>query len=1003
MSRYCMKCMLPLENGTKCPHCGYAGEQKIVPHRLKPGTVLSERYLIGNAIGQGGFGITYIGRDQKLQMRVAVKEYYPNGYTNRNSEVSARLTIVDKAQRDFIEAGKQKFLKEARSLAEFHDNPGVVDVRDYFEENDTAYIVMEYLDGEDLRTHLKKSLFSADEIFRRMDPVMESLERIHEAGIIHRDISPDNIMMLKNGSLKLMDFGAARQADDSGQQSRSVVLKAGYAPEEQYRPRGIQGPWTDIYALCGTIYKCITGITPPDALDRYHHDEIRWPSEMGFTITPTQEAVLKKGMAINREDRFPNVRELRKALERDKKRSGNLEVSDSEEDECTVAWKHGSKDTGSQEKESSVNFESGSAAGLSNKKKVFLALLSLAAVVVLIMAFAAWNRKSATTGQLEETSGESGNIDAKDAGSVEESVGTVNRLHISLTPDSAMSLKEYNAALEIIRGRLDILAGEGNYEMISGIDRIDLQIPEAAFLGVDREKVLRCYISRAMRLYAFNAEDNREKILLERSDLDEVSLLTGSVEGVDASEYGMESETYPYLKIVLTDTCAQTYQEEIESWGDQLRFGQDMATTSGWYYHDTFPEGDGKTFYIINSDAQGAFDELLVYNLTHDSLTSNFSYSIDVNDLVDWEDPEDASICGKNQQNFAQISGKTITITYSMGSGELSQGNRLDLEAALKSRLDTLGQPYAVGVLEDDTESMLAVTTEVGHMGNLIMEMIGAKTSQVYVVSGFEHLAVWQGSESDTFVWESGEDNLRTGRLKLSTTSRNELAEILENPEDPVFLTLDDMPYLKGHAELTEDGGAVVFDQVLDEDWTALTGDYEWFLNLWQEVISGTPMPFSCTVRNWQMNPDEAGEYATAADFRFSYREAVTEISGRIHEVFQTANVWENGGKIYVLLDLPVDDELPEQALSLVKEIYENSGFADSVFSELMCYLVTENEDVRERARIYFDKAYYAGKLQSGCTIANGRLEEYKEEFRKRMEEDSFLAEIEKGIWLFAW
>lgn len=312
---YCLKCMQPNGGVQVCPHCGYESQKKEhLPHVLRPGTVLNDRYLLGLPLGQGGFGITYIGRDLKLDMRVAVKEYYPSGYANRNVEVSDRITITDERLRMAADEGKNRFLKEARAMARFHGTPGIVDVRDYFEANSTAYIIMEYLEGEDLAHRIRKQLFSADEIFHLMSPILDTLEKIHRQDVVHRDISPDNIMMLPDGSLKLMDFGAARIMNYSDQRSMSVMLKAGYAPVEQYRSRGQQGPWTDIYALCATIYKCITGKTPEDALERAFEDELKWPSELGFSISVRQEAALKKGMAVHQQDRFQSISELKAAL-----------------------------------------------------------------------------------------------------------------------------------------------------------------------------------------------------------------------------------------------------------------------------------------------------------------------------------------------------------------------------------------------------------------------------------------------------------------------------------------------------------------------------------------------------------------------------------------------------------------------------------------------------------------------------------------------------------------
>ena len=306
-----------------CPYCGHVAEETVLdPHVLRPGTILNGRYLLGLPLGQGGFGITYIGRDLKLNMRVAVKEYYPSGWANRNADVSSRISIT--SDQPLVVEGMNRFLKEAQVLAHFHDTPGVVEVRDYFEANNTAYIVMEYLEGEDLAHKLKKRKFSSDEIFTLMKPIFTTLEKIHQQGIIHRDISPDNIMMLPDGSLKLMDFGAARLMNYGDQRSLSVVLKAGYAPKEQYSSKGSQGPWTDVYALCATIYKCITGITPDDALDRADEDDLKWPSELGFPISVQQEAVLKKGMEIRQRDRFQSIGELKDALR--KATSGGIEL-----------------------------------------------------------------------------------------------------------------------------------------------------------------------------------------------------------------------------------------------------------------------------------------------------------------------------------------------------------------------------------------------------------------------------------------------------------------------------------------------------------------------------------------------------------------------------------------------------------------------------------------------------------------------------------------------------
>ncbi len=307
--------MTPLVGNYPCGICGYNGIDDRPSYALKTGTILNGRYYVGNMIGRGGFGITYIGMDQRLDLRIAIKEYYPGKYADRDSSCSNEVAIqIGKEGK--LNEGKQRFLHEAKVLAGFHDLSGIVDVRDFFEENNTAYIVMEYLDGEDLRQYTRHSVFTADGIFRLMMPVLDSLEWVHAKKVIHRDISPDNLMLLRNGSLRLMDFGSALILDDDSMVTDSIQYKLGFAPEEQFRKLGKTGEWTDIYALCATLYKCITGITPPPALDRYYEDDIKWPSELGIEIETWQENVIKKGLAVRSVNRYQNISEMRNDIPR---------------------------------------------------------------------------------------------------------------------------------------------------------------------------------------------------------------------------------------------------------------------------------------------------------------------------------------------------------------------------------------------------------------------------------------------------------------------------------------------------------------------------------------------------------------------------------------------------------------------------------------------------------------------------------------------------------------
>lgn len=314
--RYCPYCMNPLtEQDGKCPACGRAlSDYQPSPHTLPQGAMLNNRYLVGGVIGQGGFGITYIGLDTLLEVRVAVKEFYPNGMVNRNNTVSnAVLSISTETAKELFSKSRENFLREARTLAKFTGEAGIVAVRDFFEENHTVYIVMEYLDGVTLKSYMSQvGRISPYNTVCLLMPVFRSLQKIHEKGLIHRDISPDNIMLVGE-EVKLLDFGAAREFAD--EKSLSVMLKHGYAPMEQYRRHGVQGAWTDVYAICATMYRCITGAVPPDAPDRVFDDELKMPSELGVEIDPAFEDVLRRGLAVKPDERIQSIGELIQALD----------------------------------------------------------------------------------------------------------------------------------------------------------------------------------------------------------------------------------------------------------------------------------------------------------------------------------------------------------------------------------------------------------------------------------------------------------------------------------------------------------------------------------------------------------------------------------------------------------------------------------------------------------------------------------------------------------------
>ena len=308
-------------------------------HCLRKGTRLIGRYTIEGVLGQGGFGITYLGMDELHKKKVAIKEFFPQGIVTRNIEYEDTVTVTLVGEKENYDKGKERFLKEAQTMAMFSKDKGIVKALDFFEINNTAYIVMEYLEGVTLKQYLRENKrIDAEDLVELLVPLIEALDEIHSQGLIHRDISPDNIMVLPDGRIKLMDFGAARDYTEFGEKSLSIVLKPGYAPPEQYQTHGIQGPWTDIYALCATMYKCITGENPPDAIERVMDDSLKKISEFGIAIPPQEEAAIIKGMSVSAKDRYQDIKDLCEDLY-----GGYEEISVSENKESEVEIETGSE------------------------------------------------------------------------------------------------------------------------------------------------------------------------------------------------------------------------------------------------------------------------------------------------------------------------------------------------------------------------------------------------------------------------------------------------------------------------------------------------------------------------------------------------------------------------------------------------------------------------------------------------------------------------------------
>lgn len=354
------------EEKTETGRCGVCGKAPTAyeasSHHLSPGTLLRNRYRLGCVLGEGGYGITYFGYDTLLQNRVAVKEYFPVELCTRDTIGGNSINILSGIPAKNYARGMHKYLTEARLLAKMEKQRVIVNVRDYFEDNRTAYIVMEYIEGITFTqlVHDYGGRIPEEELFPIVEPLFGALCSLHQYGLIHRDMCPDNLMLEKiadssdckircasicgiaasssenekqesvyrqtadgtgdqknnemsGGRVRLLDFGSARSSD-SLKDTLTITLRHGFAPIEQYQQGGGQGPWTDVYALCATLYFCLTGITPPVATNRIIEDALIPPSVLGAEISPSRENALMRGLRVQPHRRCRSIRDLWSAL-----------------------------------------------------------------------------------------------------------------------------------------------------------------------------------------------------------------------------------------------------------------------------------------------------------------------------------------------------------------------------------------------------------------------------------------------------------------------------------------------------------------------------------------------------------------------------------------------------------------------------------------------------------------------------------------------------------------
>lgn len=330
IDKLCPGCMQHLkDSNTTCPHCGYPEKHLTVKDSLPVFSILAGKYLLGAPLGKGGFGITYIAMHLPDEKIVAIKEFFPANLAVRDTD-NETVVPADDTKAVYYRTGMKSFSEEGRILYLLSDIEHVVHVAEQIQANNTTYLVMEYVPGISLKKYMKQQqkLFSEQETLTLMQPILLALQTMHQKGILHRDISPENLMLSPDNTLTLIDFGAARTFSRSDDDNLTVILKRGYAPEEQYHSNSRQGPWTDLYAVCAVMYQMLTGILPQEASARAEEDHLTPISRIeGLSLSPSTCATLEKGLQMDPMERYPDIGALMKVLYPAKKEAAR-EITD---------------------------------------------------------------------------------------------------------------------------------------------------------------------------------------------------------------------------------------------------------------------------------------------------------------------------------------------------------------------------------------------------------------------------------------------------------------------------------------------------------------------------------------------------------------------------------------------------------------------------------------------------------------------------------------------------
>lgn len=912
---------------------------------LQQGTVLDEKYRIEKVLGYGGFAITYEGvLVSHVRTRVAIKELFLSQYVERETEISSEISLKEESDRRTFEKAKDDFLKEALILGIMNKEPAVVNVIDRFKANGTAYIVMEYVEGITLAQQVKEhGVFREKDIFQKILPLAATLEKIHENELIHGDISPDNIMYQKDGTLKLIDFGSSENYFEKG--ASAETIKDGYAAPEQYGS-GELGPWTDIYGLCAAIYYCLTGVVPESSLQRTLYDELEKPSQIGIKMDAGLEQILWNGLELEAQNRYQSMKQMeedirailpaeRKKLPASVKRIGIL---------AAAGMLAGIGVRGYQIYQEVNKFN-----GIETQK------------VLLIP---------------EEDMTVNNFVEARQI--VEE------RIRV-LVGESPYTVEEKEDGTINIITPLEVFADQDTLDFY---DRMICGVWNTEFGKYDE------------------TNGNYVRFPVSFEDFETVALQTGVNEKMSAEQSELiHAEVNKYIYLVLNEEKAAELRELFPS-ESILQLYLDFQLDEEIHDSISVTlSADGREMYLYGNFLQkGRFAELLTYNLSHPTFSQNFLLYGEI--AADWESPDGSMLTGEYQKKENEIKNPAVTVSYSQSEQsavQLSKGEWAYTLVNLKERLDQFQIPYAIGSEKDDPRQIV-LKLEQEDATTLILDSLMKKGFTATIAGRWMEFGTPVSEQKGSMELIHGENASYRYSVRLEKEKWKDFQifteKLLDTGTGELFIKIGDYYIAKCVIEEPITDGKIIFDSLCDEAESAITEENKYLLDYLSKFVIDTS-----GFANYQLDKvtftDETGEISEKQNFQEDpyvqdYAENfLKKAKARYPQISYDTLLKMQKNEVCIQLNVEVSDAFVKDALEMVKQIYFECELEEGWLDHIVFVLTEENTDSQEKARMIFVKDQESGKgYRADVLFQNGRMEWYKEEMEECLQKDEFFSQL---------